>query len=122
MFYVANVITFCVVSELLWKFNLLVRYKLNILQLPQINNFDTRELLFGGYARFLLLDKTVFYGYWRSLPFDSFLMLHTALTLFTLCNELCCSILNYPLGMIHIAFSSTCVSIITLVDKIILFS
>ena len=64
-FYVANVIKLRLVSELLWKFNLLARYKLNIFRPPRVNQFDIRALLFGGYARFTPLDKTVFYGYWK---------------------------------------------------------
>ena len=30
-----------------------------------MNQFDIRELLFGGYARFLPLDKMVLYGEWK---------------------------------------------------------
>ena len=68
MFYVANVITLSVYLELLWKFTLLVRYKLNIFRPPWVNHFYIRELLFGGYARFVPLDEMVFYGYWKYLP------------------------------------------------------
>ena len=52
---------------------------------------DISALLFGSYARFIPLDKMVFYGYSKSLPSVSFSMLHIALTLFPLCNGLCCS-------------------------------
>ena len=84
MFYVANVITLSVVFELLWKFTLLIRYKLNIFRPPRVNQFDIRTLLFGCYARFIPLDKMVFYGYWKALPSGSSSMLHIALTLFPL--------------------------------------
>ena len=40
MFYVANVITFIVVLELLWKPTLIIRYKLNRFWYPQVNQFD----------------------------------------------------------------------------------
>ena len=68
MFHVANIITLSVVLELLRKFTLLVHYKLNRFWPPRVNQFDIRALLFGGYARFTLLDKMVFYGYWKTLP------------------------------------------------------
>ena len=51
MFYVANVITFSVFLDLLWKFTLLVRYRLNIFRPPRVNQFDIFARLFGGYAR-----------------------------------------------------------------------
>ena len=95
MFYVANIVTLIIVSELLWKSTLLIRYKLNSFHPPMVNQFDIRALLFGCYARFIPLDKTVFYGYWKTLPSSSFLVLHIALTLFPLCNGLCCSLSNY---------------------------
>ena len=60
MFYVANVITLSVFLELPRKFNLLVRYKLNRFWSPRVNQFDTRALAFGGYARFIPLDKMVY--------------------------------------------------------------
>ena len=92
MFYVANVITLINFLELLWKFTLLVCYKLNIFWPPRVNQFDILVLLFGGYARFIPLDKIVFYGYWKSLPSGSSSMLHIDLTLFMLCNGVCCSL------------------------------
>ena len=98
MFYVANVITLRVVLELLWKFTLLVRYKLNIFYPPRLNQFDNLALLFGGCSRFVPLDKLVFYGYWKALTSGSLSMLYTALTLFLLCNWLCCSLSNYYLN------------------------
>ena len=55
MFHVANVIMFSVFLELLCKFTLLVRYKLNRFRPPQVNHFDIRALLFGGYIRFIPL-------------------------------------------------------------------
>ena len=98
MFYVANVIILSAVLELLWKFTLLVRYKLNIFQPPQVNQFDICAQLFGGCARFIPLDKIVLYGYWEALPSVSLLMLHITLTLFPLCNGLYCSLSNYYLN------------------------
>ena len=62
MLLVAKIIALSVVLELLWKSTLLVCYKLNIFRPPQVNHFDIRALLFGGYARFILLDRMVFYG------------------------------------------------------------
>ena len=59
MFYADNVIALSGGLELLWKFTLLVRYKLNIFRHPWVNQFDIRELLFVVYARFILLDKMV---------------------------------------------------------------
>ena len=40
----------------------------------------------------------VFCGYWKTLPSGSSLMLHITLTLFPLCNGICCSISNYYLN------------------------
>ena len=60
MFYVANIITFSVFLELLWKFTLLVRNKLNILRPPRVNQVDICALLFGGYDGFTPLDKVVY--------------------------------------------------------------
>ena len=82
MFYVSSVIAFNLVSELLWKFTLLVRYKLNIFRPPQVNQFDNSALLFGGYTSFIPLDKMVVYGYWKTLPSGSSSMLHIALTVY----------------------------------------
>ena len=122
MFYLANVTTLSIVSELLWKFTILVRYRLNIFSPPRVNQFDICALLFGSYARFIPLDKMVFYGYWKYLSSVRFLMLHIDLTFFPLCSEICCSLFNYPLGIILIMFPATCVSIIALVDETILLS
>ena len=122
MFYLANVTTLSIVSELLWKFTILVRYRLNIFSPPRVNHFDICALLFGSYARFIPLDKMVFYGYWKYLSSVRFLMLHIDLTFFPLCSEICCSLFNYPLGIILIMFPATCVSIIALVDETILLS
>ena len=102
MFYVANVISLNVVSELLRKSTLLIRYKLNILRPPQMNQFDICALLFGGYKRFIPLDKIVFYGFWKALPSGSSSMLHIALILFPLCNGLYCSLSNYYLNNYNI--------------------
>ena len=71
MFYVANVIPFRVFLELMWKSNFLVRYKLNRFQPPQVNHFDICAQIFGGYARFIPLDKIVLYGYWKHALWDS---------------------------------------------------
>ena len=60
MFYVANVIKFSVFSELLWKPTVLVHFKLNSFWPPRVNKFDICELLFGRYARFILLDQMVY--------------------------------------------------------------
>ena len=78
IYYVANIITLRVVLELLWEFTLLICYKLNIFRPPRVNQFDICALLFRGYARFILLDKMVFYSYWKALSSISFLMLHIA--------------------------------------------
>ena len=59
MFYVANVITFSVFLELLWKNTLLVRYRSNRFRPPQVNQFYIRAQLFGGYTRFIPLFKVV---------------------------------------------------------------
>ena len=88
MFYVANFITLNVVLELLLTCTLLVRYKLKIFRPPRVNQFDIRALLFGGYARFIPLDKMVFYGFCKALPSGSLSMLNIALKLFQLCSGL----------------------------------
>ena len=62
MFYVSNIVTFSVFLELLCKSTLIVCYKLNIFRPPRVNQFDILALLFGGYAKFILLDKMVLYG------------------------------------------------------------
>ena len=98
MFYIAKFITLSVVMELLLKFTLLIHYKLSRFRTPQVNKFDIRALLFGSYARFVPLDKMVFYGYWKTLPSGSYLMLHIDFLLFSLCNGLCCSLSNYYLN------------------------
>ena len=48
MFYLAKVVTLSLVSELLWNFTLLVRYKLNRFRTQWVNQFDIQVLLFGG--------------------------------------------------------------------------
>ena len=53
MFYVANVITFSVFLELLWKFALLVRFRINRFQPPRVEQFDIRARLFDSYDRFI---------------------------------------------------------------------
>ena len=98
MFYVANVITFSVFLKLLWKYTLILRYKLNLFQPPRVNHFDICALLLGGYARFKPLDKMVFYGYRKTLPSGSSPMLHIYLILFLLCYGLCCCLSNYYLN------------------------
>ena len=65
-----------------------------------MNQFDIRALLFGDYDRFIPLDKMVFYGYWKALPSGSSLMLHIALTFFTLCSGICYSLFSYPPGIV----------------------
>ena len=98
MFYVANIITLILFLELLWYFTLLIRYKLNRFRIPRVNQFDIHALLFGGYDSFILLDKMVFYGYWKALLSSSSSTLHIALTLFLLCNGLYYSLSNYYLN------------------------
>ena len=78
MFYIANAIKLSVFSKLLWKFTLLVRYKFNRFWPPRVNQFENFALLFGGYARFIPLDKMVSYGYWKTLTSGSSLMLNIA--------------------------------------------
>ena len=85
-----------------------------------MNQFDIRALLFRGYASFIPLDKMVFNGYRKALPSDSYSMLHIDVTLFPFCNELYCIHSNYPLAIILIAFSTTCVSIIAFVAESII--
>ena len=80
--------------EIPWKSTLLVCYKSNIFWTPQVNQFDIRKLLISVYYRFILLDKIIFYGYWKALPSGISLMLHIALTLFLLCNGIHCTIFN----------------------------
>ena len=59
MIYVDNVITLSVFLELLWKFTLLLRYRLNRFRPPWENQFDNCAPLFGGYARFIPLITMV---------------------------------------------------------------
>ena len=108
MFSVANIITLSVVPELLWKFTLIVRYKLRIFRPPRVNQFDIYAMLFWGYSRFTPLDKMLFYGYWKTLPSGSSLMLHIALRLFLLYNGLCCSLYNYYLNSYNIVLCYMC--------------
>ena len=62
MFYVASVIKFIIFLELLWNYTLLICYNFNIFCSPRVKHFDIYALLFGGYARFILLYKMVLYG------------------------------------------------------------
>ena len=62
MFYAANVIMLGVVLELLWKFTLLVCFKLNRFRPSQVNRFDIHVVLFGGDSNFKPLDKIVFFN------------------------------------------------------------
>ena len=61
MFYVANVITFSVVSDLLWECTSIVHYSLNRFQPPLVNQFYICTMWFGGCARFIVLDQIVLY-------------------------------------------------------------
>ena len=70
MFYVASVITVSVFLELLWKFTLLIRYKLNIFRTPQVNHFYIRVLLFSSYASFIPLDKMVYIYNGKTFPLE----------------------------------------------------
>ena len=53
--YIARVIKFSLFLELFRKSTLLVRYKLDRLQPPRVNQFYIRARLFGGYTRFIPL-------------------------------------------------------------------
>ena len=108
MLCVANVITYIVVLELLSNFSSLVHYNLNRFRSPWVKQFDILALLFGGYARFIPLNKMVFYGYFKTLPSSSSSMLYIALTLFPLCNVLCCSIYHYYLNNSNIVLRYVC--------------
>ena len=68
MLYVANVTTFSVILELLCKFTVLIRYKLNILQPTWVNHFDIHALLFGGYTRLIQLDKMFYIDNGKHYP------------------------------------------------------
>ena len=54
---------------------------------------DIIALLFGGYTSFILLDKWFYIVNWN-LTFGTSLMSQLDLTLFPLCNVICCSISN----------------------------
>ena len=60
MFYVDSVITFSIFSKLLWKSILLIHYKSKRFQSPRLNQLYICALLFGGYTRFIPLDKMVY--------------------------------------------------------------
>ena len=62
MLYVSKFIKFKAFLDLLWKYNLLVHYKLKKFRPPRVYQFDIHALLFWGYSRFIPLDKTVLYG------------------------------------------------------------
>ena len=66
IFYVDCDIPFSIFLELLRNSSLLIHYKFNRFRPPQLNQFDICALLFGGYARFLILDKIVLYRYWKT--------------------------------------------------------
>ena len=83
MFYVASVITFSLFFELMWKYTLLVHYKLNIFQPPRVNQFDIFTLLFGVYTSFILLDK-LSYIFNETLPSGSSQMSDLVLRFFPL--------------------------------------
>ena len=121
MFYIANIMTLSIVLEFLWKLNLLVRYKLNIFHPPRVNQFDICALLFDDYDRFIPLDKTVFYGYWKALTSGSLSVLHIDLTFSRFVMD---SVVVFliMISIILIVFSTSCVSIIALVAETILFS
>ena len=85
MFYINIIITFSLFSELLWKSTLLVRYKLNRFLFTRVSKFDIHALLFGGYYRFIPLDKMVFIEN-INLPSVSSSMSQIYLTLFLFCN------------------------------------
>ena len=98
MFYKANFIKLSVVLDLLWKYSLLLCYKLNIFRRPWVNQFNVCALLFRGYIMFIPLDKMVFYGYWKDLNSGSSSMLHIALNLCPLYYGLYFSLSNYYLN------------------------
>ena len=68
MFYVAIVITLSVFLELMWNSTLLIRYNLNRLRPPRVNQFDIRALLFFGYVRYIQLDKMVYIDTGKPCP------------------------------------------------------
>ena len=88
MCYVASVITFSIFLELLQKSTLLVRYKLIKSGQHRLNQFDIRALLFGVYARFLLLYKMFQCGQWKPAfrQLINVTVSWLALTLFLLSN------------------------------------
>ena len=65
----------------------IVRYKLNRSETPQVNQFDVRALLFGGYSGFIPLFKMVYIDD-RNLSSGILSMSQSALTLFPSCNGL----------------------------------
>ena len=87
MFYVDKIITCSVFPELLSKYTLIVRYKLNRFGLHVLNQLDISALLFSGYTRFILLNKCS-YMVIGNLPSGSSSMSQLALKLFPLCNWL----------------------------------
>ena len=60
MFYIASIIKFSLILELLWKSTLLVHYKLNRFQFLQVNQLDINLLLLGVYDRLIPLEKMVY--------------------------------------------------------------
>ena len=69
---------------------------------------DICALLFGGYAKLILLDK-LSYMVSVNLPSFSSSMSQLYFILFPLCNGIYFFLLNYPLRIVLIYFSATCV-------------
>ena len=61
---------FSVPLDLLWKISLLIRYKLDIFRSLWVQQFYICELLFGGYARFIPLDKMVYLYHRKPCPLE----------------------------------------------------
>ena len=87
MFYVASVITFRIFLELLRKSNLIVNYRFNCFQPPRVNQFGICALLFGGYVRFIQLDKMIYIDN-ENLTSGRSSMSQLVLKLFLLCYGL----------------------------------
>ena len=107
MFYVDSVIAFNLFSELLWNYTLIVPYRLNSFQPPQVNYYDIRELLLGEYTRLIQIDKMVYIDNGNLLS-GIFLVSHLDLTLFPFCNGvLTCSSPRHPLFLHALSFECT---------------
>ena len=120
IFYVDTIINFSFFLELLWKSTLLVRYKLNKFRSPQVNQFDICAVLYGSYARFVPLDKMVYMNN-GNLISGSSPMSQLSWNCFYCLMDYYCSIFNYTLGIVIIAFTTLCVSITAIVAKTIIF-